>query len=270
MKKLLAVLACLLLILLAACGANGASDEVILSVSGDGVSAPAEFSLKDLQALGGQTLTYSTVNNFPSTKYAKAEGCSLDALLAACGISGQATQITVSADDGFSKTFSRSQLLGEAYFYDLGGNPAAVEPLLAWAYSDDGAKVPESAEALDGLRLVFGQQGPHDPNASASVQNVSSIEVSCQPLAQLAPCSFAKTADGLVELVYENMDQVKLYYTMDGTDPDPLTSDVYNPSTSNFQPELNAPLDLAPGTVVRAKAVGLGFADSEVSEYVVE
>ena len=67
MKKFLAVLACLLLILLAACGANGASDEVILSVSGDGVSAPAEFSLKDLQALGGQTLTYSTVNNFPST-----------------------------------------------------------------------------------------------------------------------------------------------------------------------------------------------------------
>ena len=84
MKKLLAVIFCLLLLFAAACG-NGASDEPILTVSGEGISEPMEFSLKDLQTLDDQTLVYSTVNNFPSTKYAKAQGCSLAALLEACG-----------------------------------------------------------------------------------------------------------------------------------------------------------------------------------------
>lgn len=268
MKKLLTVIFCLLLLVLASCG--GASDETVLTVSGAGLGEPVQFSLKDLQAMDDQTLVYSTVNNFPSTKYAKAQGCSVAALLDACEVGDEVTQITVSADDGFSKTFSRDQLLGTAYFYDLSGNPTEVVAILAWAYSDDGGKVPGEAEPIDGLRLVFGQQGPHQANASASVQNVSSIELSTEPLPQLPPCSFAKTADGLTELVYEDMDQVKLYYTVDGSDPDPLTSPVYNPSTSNFQPELNAPLDLPSGTVLRAKAVGFGYADSEISEYVVE
>ena len=267
MKKAFVVAACLLLILLAACGA---SDEIILSVSGDGVSTPTEFSLKDLQSLDDQTLTYSTLNNYPSVKYACAEGCSLAVLLEACSLDHGATLITVSANDGFSKTFLRDQLLGDAYFYDLGGNPTAVEAILAWAYSDDASKIPQTAEDEDDLRLVLGQQGPHDPNASVSVREVSSIAVSCAPAPRLEPCSFQKTEDGLVELVYENMDVVKLYYTLDGSDPDPLTSEVYNPSTSNFQPELNAPLDLSPGTVVRAKAVAAGYIDSEISEYVVE
>ena len=269
MKKLLAVIFCLLLLTAAACG-NGASDEPILTVSGEGISEPMEFSLKDLQTLDDQTLVYSTVNNFPSTKYARAQGCSLAALLGACGTGEDITQITVSADDGFSKTFSRDQLLGTAYFYDLSGNPTEVPAMLAWAYSDDSGKVPGEAEPIDGLRLIFGQQGPHQANASASVQHVSSIEVSTEPLPRLQPCSFNKTAEGLIELVYDDMDQVKLYYTLDGTDPDPLTSEVYNPSTSNFQPELNAPLDLPAGTKIRAMAVGFGWADSEISEYVVE
>ena len=269
MKKLLAVIFCLLLLLTAACGSGG-SGETVLTVSGAGLSEPVQLSLKDLQAMEDQTRVYSTVNNFPSTKYAKAQGCSLAALLDACEVGDEVTQITVSADDGFSKTFSRDQLLGTAYFYDLSGNPTEVVAILAWAYSDDGGKVPGEAEAIDGLRLVFGQQGPHQANASASVQNVSSIELSAEPLRELPPCSFAKTADGLTELVHEDMDQVKLYYTVDGSDPDPLTSPVYNPSTSNFQPELNAPLDLPSGTVLRAKAVGFGYADSEISEYVVE
>lgn len=269
MKKILAIVFCLLLLLMTACGSSG-SGETVLTVSGAGLSEPVQLSLKDLQTMDDQTLVYSTVNNFPSTKYAKAEGCSLEYLLGACGMVDDVTQITVSAEDGFSKTFSREQLLGTAYFYDLSGSPTAVEAMLAWAYSDDGGKVPGEAEAIDGLRLVFGQQGPHQANASASVQNVSRIELSAEPLPQLPPCAFAKTADGLIELVYENMDNVKLYYTVDGSDPDPLTSEVYNPSTSNFQPELNAPLALPAGTRLRVKAVGFGYADSEISEYVVE
>ena len=269
MKKLLAVIFCLLLLLTAACGSGG-SGETVLTVSGAGLSEPVQLSLKDLQTLDDQTLVYSTVNNFPSTKYARAQGCSLAALLGACGAGEDITQITVSADDGFSKTFSREQLLGTAYFYDLSGNPTEVPAMLAWAYSDDSGKVPGDAEPMDDLRLIFGQQGPHQANASASVQHVSSIEVSTEPLPRLQPCSFNKTAEGLIELVYDDMDQVKLYYTLDGTDPDPLTSEVYNPSTSNFQPELNAPLDLPAGTKIRAMAVGFGWADSEISEYVVE
>ena len=270
MKKLLAAVFCLLLLFTAACGGGGVSDEPVLTVSGAGLETPMEFRLKDLQAMDDQTLVYSTVNNFPSTKYARAEGCSVAALLEACEVGDEVTQITVSADDGFSKTFSREQLLGEAYVYDLSGKPTVVEPMLAWAYSDDGGKVPSDAESIDGLRLVFGQQGPHQANASASVQNVSRIELSAEPLPRLEPCSFQKTEDGLTELVYEDMDQVKLYYTTDGSDPDPLTSEVYNPSTSNFQPELNAPLALPAGTTLRAMAVGFGYADSKISEYVVE
>lgn len=278
MKKLLAVLALGLVLLLASCG--GAADrdtsgesgdeQTLMTVCGDGVEGTFEFSLNELKALDDRTLTYSTVNNYPSSKYAKAQGCSLRAALNRCGLSEAATLITVAADDGFSKTFTVEQLLGGAYFYAPNGDPTAVEPILAWAFSDSTGAVPGQAEPLDGLRLVLGQQGPHDANAASSVQNVSRVEVSCQPVSQLAPCGFAMTEQGLVELIYENMDQVKIYYTLDGSDPDPLTSPVYNPSTSNFQPELIAPLAVASGTLVRARVVGLGYLDSEISEYVAE
>ncbi|MBR0375810.1 MAG: hypothetical protein IJH59_04525, partial [Firmicutes bacterium] len=72
MKKLLTVIFCLLLLALASCGGAEFSDEPVLTVSGAGLSEPVQFSLKDLQAMDTQTLVYSTVNNFPSTKYAKA------------------------------------------------------------------------------------------------------------------------------------------------------------------------------------------------------
>ena len=75
-------------------------------------------------------------------------------------------------------------------------------------------------------------------------------------------------ADGLLYLEHALMDQVKIYYTTDGSDPDE-SSAVYNPSTSYFQPELNKPLSLPPGMTVRAYAVGFGRADSAVAEFTV-
>jgi len=62
------------------------------------------------------------------------------------------------------------------------------------------------------------------------------------------------------------LDQVKLYYTLDGSDPT-VNSNVYNPSTTYFQPDLIRPISVNGSGTLKAIAVGYGKYDSEVLNY---
>ena len=65
------------------------------------------------------------------------------------------------------------------------------------------------------------------------------------------------------------MDQVKIYYTMDGSEPT-VHSAVYNPSTTYFQLQLIQPLPVQGPMTVKALAVGFGRYDSGVAIYEIE
>lgn len=257
----------------AAGGAPEADDAVVLTIEGDALAAPATYTLAELQALSEGYLeqTFSTRNNWPTTGFCAGRGVSVSYLLRAAGVAEGAQSFRISSQDGYYAAFTASQLLGAQYCYpniQSGSASGAylVEPMLAWAYTEDSGD-PVAAKTLDGLRLLVGQSGLHCVNTAASVQDAATITVSLAAGGQWDAPSF-RMADGLLYLEHALMDQVKIYYTTDGSDPDE-SSAVYNPSTSYFQPELNKPLSLPPGMTVRAYAVGFGRADSAVAEFTV-
>ena len=66
-----------------------------------------------------------------------------------------------------------------------------------------------------------------------------------------------------LSILHDKMDNVRIYYTLDGSEPD-FYSRVYNHSTSYFQPHLIAPLLLTQDVTVKAFAAGLGMDPSPV------
>ena len=71
--------------------------------------------------------------------------------------------------------------------------------------------------------------------------------------------------DGVtVTPMHPKMDSVKIYYTLDGTNPT-VHSNVYNISATYYQPQLNKPILLTEDAEIRAVAVGAGKYDSPVS-----
>ena len=140
---------------------------------------------------------------------------------------------------------------------------SAVEPVIAWEWGEDGVARPEK------LRFFIGQRGPMEVNTSAFIRDIVSIEaVTTSRGSWDAPG--ASVADGSevpfgteMSLLHDNMDIVRIYYTLDGTEPD-YNSAVYNPSTSFFQPHLITPIFLAGDVTIKALAAGIGRDPSPV------
>lgn len=243
--------------------------DTVLSITGDGMSRPLYLSMSDLKGITGAYTeqVFSTVNNYPTRKFAVAKGVDLAYLLEQGGINSSARSIRVEASDGYKAVFTREQLLGRRYLYPglLNGstdNPVAVKPMLAWAFAEE----QDFSLAREGdLRLVIGQIGLNDVNTAASVQMVSKITVSAVDNGSWA-MPVADLSGGQITLQHDYMDQVKLYYTLDGTEPTPY-SWLYNPSTSYFQPDLIKPIAVSGSGTLKVKAVGYGKSDSEVLTY---
>ncbi|MDD3349802.1 MAG: chitobiase/beta-hexosaminidase C-terminal domain-containing protein [Eubacteriales bacterium] len=254
-------------------GSAVANEETILSVSGDGMEQNLFLSLEDLRSLkkGYLEEVYSTVNNWPVKKFAVGKGVDLTYLLKHGGIKDSAELIRVESADGYFAELTRKQLFGNRYCYLnlLSGSVAGakeVKPMLAWAYENGSKNLSEAKEGE--LRLLIGQLGLSDVNTAPSVQHVTKIIVSVS-----APGSWEKVSvteeDDLLTLSHPKMDQVKLHYTLDGSEPT-IDSPVYNPSTSYFQPNLIKPLSVKGTGTLKVKAVGFGKKDSEVTIYAYE
>ncbi len=243
--------------------------DTVLSITGDGMSSPLYLSMSDLKGVTGAYTeqVFSSVNNYPTRKFIAAKGIDLAFFLEQGGISSNARSIRVEASDGYSAVFTREQLLGPRYYYPglLDGstdNPVEVKPMLAWAFTEG----QDLSQVREGdLRLVIGQIGLNDVNTAAAVQMVSKITVSAVDNGSWSVPEAAFDSDRIT-LQHEYMDKVKLYYTLDGTEPTPH-SQVYNPSTSYFQPDLIKPILVSgPGTLM-VKVIGYGKNDSEVFAY---
>ena len=70
--------------------------------------------------------------------------------------------------------------------------------------------------------------------------------------------------DGQMTISHDFFDQVKIYYSVNGSEPT-LECPVYNPSTTYFQPDTIKPLAVGNGVTVKACAVGFGRHDSDVA-----
>ncbi|MEN6462689.1 MAG: chitobiase/beta-hexosaminidase C-terminal domain-containing protein, partial [Syntrophomonas sp.] len=244
-------------------------EDTKLTITGDGITNTIYLSMKDLKGMqGGYTeQCFSTVNNYPTRNFAVGKGVSISYLLEKAGIKSGARSIQIEASDGYKALLTRDQLLGKRYRYPgfLSGstaNPVEVKSMLAWAFGE-GKSMSKATEGE--LRLVIGQQGLHDVNTAVSVQMVSKITVSTKDTGSWNKAA-AIVANGQITLNHDALDQVKLYYTLDGTEPNQF-SQVYNPSTTYFQPDLIKPIPVNGSGFLKVKAIGYGKRDSEVLTY---
>jgi len=239
-------------------------DPVILTISGSGVSAETTWTLGQLQALtdGYREYTYSTTNNWPAFGHMTAHGVSLQYLLKQAGMQSGASSFKFTSTDGYYAIVTYDQIFGRRYSYadhsaNGSGGASEVVPVIAWEWGDDTQANPEN------IRPFFGQSGPMEVNSASFVKDLCKIEVSTASAGTWAVpgCTIA---DGSVvpigtqlELTHDSMDSIRIYYTLDGSEPD-YSSPVYNRSTSYFQPQLIQPLTLTGSVTVKAFAAGFG------------
>jgi len=246
---------------------------VILTISGDGVSEDSEWTLGQLQALedGYREIVYSTTNNWPTYGYMEVHGVSLPYLLEQAGLLDEAASFRFVSTDGYYAMITRDQIFGTRYAYadhsPLGSGAATVvEPLIGWMWGEPGTVRDED------LRPFFGQGGPLEVNTSTFVKDLHRIEVSSEsaglwsaPGADIPDFSTVSAGTELT-LSHSEMDNVRIYYTLDGSVPD-YESSVYNTSTSYFQPQLIVPLVLTESVTLKAFAAGYGKDVSPVVTY---
>jgi len=247
---------------------EGDGDAPILKVSGPGVAHPVDLSLSQLKAMKSayRKETFSMRNAWPTAKSFTGEGISIADLLKAVGIKTDAGVVTINGRDGYLAHFTPDQLLkSRQTFPGLAKNSAAgatsVDALLVWSWSESGDTQPTTK-----LRNFVGQDSLTDVNSVVSVQDVISIAVAAGPLEQWAAPQYdiAKSGNArTVTLYHGSMDSVQVYYTLDGSDPT-VTSSLYNPSTSYYQPQLVVPIKAQAGQTLKMLVVGYGKEPSKV------
>ena len=250
-----------------------ASMPVILTITGDGVREETTWSLEQLQALEGgyRELTFSTTNNWPSFGHMEAHGVSVHYLLQQAGMLNSAASFRFLAEDGYHATLTYNQLFGNLFSYashsaEGSSGASVIEPLISWAWGDVGRVRTEN------IRSFLGQNGPWTVNMASFVRDLYRIEVSTASAGAWAPPT-ASIPDGSVvsagtelELLHDHRDNIRIYYTLDGTEPN-FYSPVFNPSASSFQPHLIVPLELTENVIIKAFAAGFGREQSTVATF---
>lgn len=278
MKRLCA--ACLLAcsLLLAACGVAVDKEyaDWTITVRGDGIEGERVYTLKELAA--GEdacyAAVYSVINNWPTVGTYAAEGVKMSAILEQAGVLDTAQTVTVGSEDGYRASFTRRQLLeAEQFFFpNCGENDAdavPVQPIIAFNWKQGGDDL--SQVKPDAPCLIVGQTDYLQHNNPVFVEGVTYIEVSGETERWDAPYIWPEQAvyhaGDSVKLQHDAYSNVKIYYTLDGSEPT-VYSAMYNPST--YQPELNRPISVEGDLTIRAIAVGYGKSDSPVAEFRIE
>ena len=252
-----------------------APTDLALLIRGDGIEAEQLINLRELGSKPGASFQhiYSTVNNWPLPRFYAAHGINLHSILEQAGVLNTAQVISFVSSDGYQASFTREQLLDtQRYYYpqvaqgsEKGAEP--VEPIIAYAYREASTEL-EEAE-LNVPCLIFGQKNPSEYTNPAFVVKVKEIVVSSQEALTWERAStfplLGKIARGeSVKLEHKYLGRVKLYYTLDDTDPTELSS-LYIVIT--FQPELNVPISINEDTLIKVLVTGYGQKDSPISSF---
>lgn len=271
MKRRIAALCtimCILLLVYTSTVTAAQSPET-LTIKGDGVAREVTFSRTELESMaaGITRHIYSAANNFPTDKIMYRQGVSLLYLLEQAGIKDTASQLKFISSDGYTRSFTYQELLGDIrYYFAKDGSKVPVPTIIAFA---DSAKDFSSMKDVE-LVLTMGQRVKGEQNNPWFVKYLETIEVSSAQPERWPQVTFSQSTgpEGItVKLEHSNFDAVKIYYTLDGTNPT-IKSSLYNISASYYQPQLNQPLSVKEGTVIKAIAIGAGKLDSAVASII--
>lgn len=141
--------------------------EYDLTINGNGAGKVAQYTIKELKNAAGlikQTKSYSWLNSYGTTGSDDFEGVYLDNLLQdVVGLTSRAKSITVTAGDGYYRSFNLdSQPLG-VYWTDIEGNKI----MLAWKKNGTNCD----------LQLVVGQTDAAHVNKPMWVSDIKTITV---------------------------------------------------------------------------------------------
>ena len=255
---------------------GGFNDDWQISIVNDAGDELRRLSEVELFSLPSEqdfyfAYVYSTINNWPTARFYAAEGYSVTGFLRALGLADAVMAITFRAEDGYEITLTREQLFSEQYYFPQVGEDAGgaepVFPMIAYRWR-------EGTDNLDEIRddkpiFIFGQRNPFEHTNPAFVVGVSEIVVSSYvPEAWQEANTFPEPgfieAGETVKLQHTYFGLVKLYYTLDGSDPT-MFSTLYNPST--YQQELNRPIPITEPTTIKVLVIGYGRRDSEIAVF---
>lgn len=215
--------------------------------------------------------TYSTVNNWPAPRFYVANGYSVSSILRAAGAFDSARTVTFLAADGYGVSLTREQLFAEQYcFPHVNEDPedaAPVQPMIAFRWREGAEDIGEIRD--DKPIFIFGQRTPFEHTNPAFVVGVAEIiiddsECEVWQTATTFPEPGEIDVGETVKLQHPAFGLVKMYYTLDGSDPTAFST-MYNPST--YQPELNRPILISAPTTIRVLVTGYGKNDSEIAVF---
>jgi len=240
-----------------------ASDCIVLTAPG----VELDYTLDELIKLEDSQFEglYSTINNWPTAKTYAARGITIEGLLKSAGLYDKAQIITIVSRDGYKQSFTRNQMLdAKQYYYVDNKEVDIVKSILAYEYKEDSTNLEEVNE--NKLCFVIGQTNYNEHTNPVFIEDVVEIKVSFDKPEKWDNVFTFPAEGGIdmgekIKLQHKDYGLVKIYYTLDGTDPTTLSS-MYNPST--YQPELNAPIEITENTVIKAFAVGYGKEDSDI------
>lgn len=231
------------------------------------------YSIQDLKDFTNyyEQHVYSYTNNWPTKKKCAAKGINVVKLLKE--LCGDFTNIKVISTDGYWVNLTYNQLVDNYYYENNKSNitdkKVNVPSTLCWKFSKNYEDF-DDCEDIE-LRLIVGQKGINDPNAICMVYDIEEIEVYYNEnnkwddfQVNIKPGVIKKGSE--IKFTYDSIDKVKIYYTIDGSIPN-CESNIYNPSTSYFQPELTKPIIINESCTIKAIAIGYGKENSNILEF---
>jgi DMSO/TMAO reductase YedYZ molybdopterin-dependent catalytic subunit len=172
---MLAVLLIFGLIITGCQGLFPADDAYTVEITGSGVAAPVQVSLKQMKEMeaGLVEANYFSLNTYGTKEYTDFRGVWLWHLLQeSAGLTESARTVTLTAEDGYQVSFTLEEVKREDYI-DEQDLAAAYKMIIAWEQAGE-AFDPEKGNPF---QLVVGQREPGDVNKPYWVRNISTIEV---------------------------------------------------------------------------------------------
>lgn len=144
-------------------GGGGSPTEYDLTVNGEGISQTTNFTIAQLKNIDKTTKSYKWINSFGTKGTDTCEGIYIEKLLNNIGVNSRAKSITVTASDGYYRSFNLDSNPLGIYWTDIQGNKI----MLAWK---------QNGSSCD-LMLVVGQTDGEHVNKPMWVSDVDTITV---------------------------------------------------------------------------------------------
>lgn len=254
----------------------------LVTIYGDGVSAPYTLSYEELQAMPQVNAAYSMREVFNTYAPVPAEGVKLSDLLTRAGIKPEATLIRLTQANGDTATFTLEELFEQPRFYypnlaqGSTEGQTAVEALLTLR-TGGGMDISRMGELQDNrlwFNLVLGQRTLNDLNwrtpGHPAAAGIKEIEVLTTLPEKSAPP--AAWPPGLpvplgTQIYFYHPDSsdfnkhVVIYYTLDGSTPTLDTPTLESRGVNLNRPAINE------ATTIKAIAYQTGKLPSDVVTY---